>query len=353
MMSDEVSSPRATGHIGMTSMQRKNLAARRREKLIRFVTCVVAGIMIWGYVDSRRTEEKEFKLDLHVSIPDGWLVEGEPLPKQVSVSVRGPRQVMAALALENWELVKTVVVPEDWKEPEYSQDLQLESRDVRNFPPELSVRVLAPLRLPLRLTRLVTKYLPVEPVITGKPEEGYTVDKATVRVEPNSVEVHVPRNWLDPTDTIKTEPIDVSGQKYFMGATVGLQPFVKNSRSLKVEKGVYVSVELPEVPSRRVLQEPVPVRALTSLPLDAAKNARLEPAAVKVTVSGPELLVSKLKPEEITVYVDTREMALAGKSEFMLKCKAIAPDKILIVGIEPDSVKWILSEEPAHKETTQ
>jgi len=327
------------------SPERKTLSLRRSGGLDRWrgpyplLFSLVLGAMIWGYVDSRRMVVEEFDVALEIEIPQGWQFV-EPPADTVRVRARGPRQVMRSVRRDRLYLLEKIEIPESGVDA-FSPDIVLEPEDVDGLSGEITVLSLDPYELHLHLARLKRRWVAVEPVVTGKPEAGYTV--GVIQAEPRTVPVMAPQYVIDrltDSDVIRTRPVDISGKRAAVSDRVELEPLVKDEVEIKVPGTVYVLVELPEVPAERTFVEAIPVRVLLSWPLEKMENLTLSPPAVKVTVMGPELVVTRLSAADITVYVDVRQMVPKGQGIFTGKCQSLAPEKVRVVRIDPEVVEY-------------
>ncbi len=297
------------------------------------------GLLVWAYVDSRRMVIEEFAVPLEVQIPPGWQMLIPP-NDMIKVRVRGARQIMRSIRRDRLYILQKIKLPKEELDS-FSVQIVLDAGQVEGLPRDVVILGLAPSAFPLKLVRLVKRWVPVKASIVGKPDKGFTV--GLIQVDPKGVEVMAPKYVIDlltPSDVIKTRPINITGKRYGAADRVQLEPLVKNGVSIKAAGSVYVSIELKEAPLERRLDEKIPVRMLMGWPLEKMLQGTLTPPVVQVTVSGPELLVAKLTASDITVYVDTRETAPTGEGGFSMKCHALVPEKIEVVRIEPGTVQW-------------
>ena len=297
------------------------------------------GLLVWAYIDSRRMVIEEFEVPLEVQIPPGWQ-RLTPPNDTVKVKVRGARQIMRTIRRDRLYILQKIKLPDD-EVDSFTVPVVLDAGQVEGLARDVFVLGISPSMFPLKLVRLVKRWIPVSPTIVGKPDKGFTV--GLCQVDPKGVEVMAPKYVIDsltPSDVIQTRPVDISGKRYAAADRVQLEPLVKNGMSIKATGSVYVSVQLVEAPFERRLDEKIPVRMLMGWPLEKMLQGTLTPPVVQVTVSGPELIVTKLAALDITVYVDTRETAPTGKGGFTMKCHALVPDKVEVVKIEPATVQW-------------
>ena len=201
--------------------------------------------------------------------------------------------------------------------------------------------------IPIRLAKIITRYLTVEAgEIQGSPEEGYVIG-AVHSIDPPAMAISASREFLSKltsADVLRTQPFSVDGGRGLVGGMVGLEPLEKDGEKVEVSGHVYMTVELDEAPAEQELDQPFEVRALLNSPFDQYSRLNLTPPSVKVTVSGPKTAIDRLNPGEIVIYADMRDRIPAAAGEFNIKCKAVTPARVRVTRIEPDTVKWITSE---------
>jgi YbbR domain-containing protein len=150
-----------------------------------------------------------------------------------------------------------------------------------------------------RVPRTTSKLVAVIPAIAGEPAYGYGL--LGVRVAPPTIIIAGAPEVLAQIDSVRTDPVDVTGATKDVVREVGL-------------------VELPEVvhPSRvRVVVQVAPAITVTVVRgvkvrvehTPAGLAARVEPGTVEVQVEGPLAILSKLRPEELVARVEGTELS--------------------------------------------
>lgn len=154
--------------------------------------------------------------------------------------------------------------------------------------------------------RLRTAEVPVEPDITGTPEEGFVWRRENLYLEPKTVQVALTAALEEkmraglPLPALRTEPIDITGKSQLSIEDVelvyplgeGMRP-VPNSPISRV----VVTIPFEETVTQRLVTG-VPVRYV---PLLANRVANVEPNLIEVQVSGPRSVVERLAPTDIIV----------------------------------------------------
>ncbi|MCD8350110.1 MAG: hypothetical protein LUC93_05790, partial [Planctomycetaceae bacterium] len=309
---------------------------------------IIIGTLLWFGVDFKRM--KDVVLDVEVEynslLPADWKFSATP-QRTVRVSLRGPNQEISNLRRE--EIRVEPEYPKAALEGDtYDGGLTLMPAFVRDLPSGVDVVGITPQIIPVRLSRIITRYLTVEAgEITGTPQEGYAVGRVH-QIDPPAMPIAASREFLSKlttTDVIRTQPFNVEGGRGLVGGMVGLEPFEKDGEIVTVPGMVYMSVELTEVPAEREFEQPFEVRALIDSPFDRYGKLTLSPPSVRVTAAGPKSVIDKLNASEIAIYADMRDRVPAAPGEYNLKTKAITPSRVRVIRIEPDTVKWIANED--------
>lgn len=310
-----------------------NLPLPRFEPRLLAISLVLA-LLIWAYVDDRRTETKEFLVPLAVELPEGWEPR-DPLPQSFHVRLQGPREQIETLRVSDLAVVKRIPEPEKGSD-EVQKTLALSEDDIRT-PPGVAVLSRRPAAVTVALRRLVPKFVPVRPVTTGEPASGYHVVSKVV--DPAWVKVEVPRGILNEGDTVETYPIDISGLAGQVERRVGVKPKRVDGYPIRPESDVWVSVIIEPVPQVRTL-EGVPVRVLQG-PKAKLRNIRVEPARVDLTIEGAQAEVKAISDRAPLVYVDISDVldiTAEPQGEHTVSLRTQLPPNVVLKSIQPPQV---------------
>lgn len=306
------------------------------------------GCLVWFGIDIKRTEEREFEVEVEFTrqLPADWKFI-EPPAGVVKVKLRGPRQDIANLRKEEMSVEPDMPGFSEQAADYYDIAVPLVAANLRGVPVGVEVVSFEPDVLKARIAKTLSKYLTVVPgEITGAPAEGWVVGNIR-QIDPPMMPVTGFGAFLaklTPSDVLKTRPFSVEGGSGRVGGMVGLEPFEKDGETVRVPGMVYLTVELEEIPAQREFEQPFEVRALIESPFDRYSDLNVSPPSVKVTVAGPKTVVDRLREGDITIYADIRDRVPAAPGEFNLKCRAIVPPRVKVVRIEPDTVKWLTRE---------
>ncbi len=309
---------------------------------------LVIGTMLWFGVDIKRMKDVVFDVDVAYEshLPADWKFVAPP-QRLVRVTLRGPNQEISNLRRE--EIAVEPEYPKTALEGDsYDGGLTLLPAHIHELPPGIDVISITPSIIPIRLSKMITRYLTVEAGdIEGQPQEGYTFGRVH-SIDPPAMPISASREFLSKltaTDVIRTEAFNVDDGRGLVGGMVALTPFEKDGQSVSVPGHVYMTVELDEVATEKVLEQPFEVRALVDSPFDRYGKLTLTPPSVRVTVAGPKSVIDKLNPAEIIIYADMRDRIPAAAGEFNIKCKAVTPSRVRVTRIEPDTVKWLVRDD--------
>lgn len=325
--------------------QLRPLSGKKAARWPSIIISLILGTILWFGIDTKRMQEASLEVDLAVEqvIPAGWRITTLSANK-INVTIRGARQANAAI-LQDAIMVQPTIPREAFDGDVFEGTLGLTPSQVRGLPPGIQVLDVNPSTITVRFDKVVTRYLPVEPgEITGQPAAGFVVGRVG-KPEPQDMPITGPKTLLDNIshgDVIKTTNINVEGLKGPVTDWVKPLPFEKNGVTIPLDGTISVTVDLVEAPVVKTLEQPIDVKALIDSPFDRYNNITLSPPVVKVTVSGSQNTVDNLNPGEIVVYADIRDRLPAAPGEYTMRCRTLAPDKIKIVKVEPDSVKWVL-----------
>ncbi len=320
----------------------------RRLNVLYALIALLIGTLLWFGVDLKRMLDTTITVEIQYErqLPADWKFISPPM-RSARITLRGPNQEIAALREE-----------EIYIEPEYPKaaldgdsyegGLTLLPAHVKELPAGVEVLSVQPNMVSVRLAKMITRYLTVEPgEIVGNPEPGYVVGRVQ-QIDPPAMPIAASREFLGKltaTDVIRTKPFDVDGGKGLVGANVALEPIEKDGEYVDVPGIVYMMVELEETPEEREFDTAFEVRALVDSPFDRYGRLTLDPPSVKVAVAGPKSAVDRLGAGEVVIYADMRDRIPAAAGEFNIKLKAVVPPQVRVARIEPDTVKWIVQRE--------
>jgi YbbR domain-containing protein len=264
-----------------------------RERVVSFLlehpwaklfSLLLAGA-IWFYVQGEEIADARVRAEVEWQLPPG-VMSVEPLPTQVAVTIRGSR---VATRRARDVPVRIVVDLRDAGVGEHGVDLS--TATPQGLPAGIEVLAVAPNAVRFLLDEVTTRRAAVSAVLVGEPAEGFEISEVTLA--PEVVEVRGPRSAIAGLDTIRTQPIDVSG----ITGTGSRQVVLDLPRGVTLEGLAPVAqVDVRSRRERRVIEDvPVHVRGYWSW--------RPEPDTVDVTLEGRASALLDVSADEVVAVV--------------------------------------------------
>ncbi len=164
---------------------------------------LLIAIFLWFFVLFRGQTEMTMDVEPEFSKLPATLTVAEKRPNTVSVLFKGNE--LALKRLRPGE----IRIPIQLKDAAPGKFfIPLAKSDVRT-PPHVSVVSVSPSGIWLSVEQKASAVLPVEPNIKGRPAGDFTVYQ--IQTTPDKVEAQGPKDALARLDSLKTEPIDISG----------------------------------------------------------------------------------------------------------------------------------------------
>jgi len=184
-------------------------------------------LALWVFVVGQEKSEINVRMPIEVtSIPPDTLVVDDVVG-EVDVRLHGPRTLIRRVAAER--LSKAV----DLTGLKVGVHIfQIEPEDLR-LPPGVRVLRISPNSFRLTLAPRLIREVAVQPVLKGKPAQGF--EQAEVEVRPARVTVVGPRDEVAEMDYVFTLPVDLSERKETLNQTVQLR--TPKERSVRLGRG--------------------------------------------------------------------------------------------------------------------
>lgn len=164
---------------------------------------VVFAMVLWFFVTSRGQSEISMDIPLELkNIPEG-LESIKQGTKSVSVSIKGQERLLKNMKPSD------VRVYIDLSKARKGAGTYYISKDDVKLPYTMTVTNISPSSVRVVLEETVIKTVPVRPIIVGSPEKGFVV--RSVEVTPKEVTVEGARSEVRKVNSLKTEPIDITG----------------------------------------------------------------------------------------------------------------------------------------------
>ncbi len=282
---------------------------------------VCLAVLVWLYVSGEENTQLEHDIPVNVKLPQGFVLV-QISSSAVKTTFRGAKSILQQMQTD---------------EMQYSRDLRgqtqpgkitfLVSENDIPLPKFVTIANMYPKEITLSIDRIAEKELAVEPVLQGNPMDGFKVEG--VSVNPSSVEVKGPAAVLRRSIKIGTLPVDLTGRNRSFFQKVRLSPIFSAQES---DIAVEVYVRIREQVEEKVFDNH-PIKVLQSL--QVGWKAQLEPQTASVLLGGNKEMLSKLKPSEVTLFIDLADLK-PGTYELPLQTKA--PKEVTILKTTPEKV---------------
>jgi len=280
------------------------------DRLLSILVALTLAFLIWLYARSRDPEMLDnVPIPVHITLAAGQTehysleVTG---PSQVPVSFSGPpariRQLRSMLQRGELQVHVTLTVPEDrLNESRYLDTVYIDAGDIQTPSGVTAVVSEGRNRIPVTLHRLVERRLPVR--FEHSPEDRIS----QVTLEPATVLVRGPEEWLDRLRTLSTQPyvlpVRPEGAAVSQTVTVGPIPLVQDldGRPIRVTPDT-VTARLTLQPRQKTYEVDVPVRFLcpANYPLRPKFIGDGRAGTISVRVVGP----ASEEPPALIAYID-------------------------------------------------
>lgn len=245
----------------------------------------------FAYVHGQQGQQERTLAMSVISLPppDNERVLVTPLPPSIHITLKGPSRIMNRLAQEGAPPVEIDL--RDGK-----RERVLFNRKMFHLPEELELTSVDPPRLDLRWENVITRQIPIQASITGRPADGHVI-RSEPTIDPPMVTVKGAETKVETLQHARLAPYDVSGlgEGRFPRrlALDTAPPLVRFLGSQAATVTVEVTRRRAEKTfSRRPVEVIGPVSATTV------------PRTVDVTVMGPPEVIRALRDDQIVPQAD-------------------------------------------------
>lgn len=281
----------AFGRAALTILKRMIL----NDPALKLLSLALAFIIWFSVTSSQPTERIVSAPVEYRNIPQHLELSSE-LRKSVDVYIRSRR--------ENLSETDFAVVVDLEGAAEGERILRLTPENVR-APFGVQVLMLRPAAIALSLERTISKAVPIEPVLMGKPAYGYRV--AAISVSPESITISGPKSRLERISKVVTERVVISDRTQPLVAEVGAvveSPWVR----IQDPQRIRVTVQIEEE-RRDLVIKGIPISVT-----GAGRAVILKPDKIDATISMPVSLSQQLEPSDFIAIADLSK--LGGDNRF-------------------------------------
>lgn len=131
----------------------------------------------------------------------------ESIPSKVTLRLRGESSEIEKISLD--DIGAYIDVSEIETEGVYTLPIEIDQSRIIGKANNMEITV-NPVTITTTIEEKITKYLRIEPVVTGIPSHGYEI--TSYYTNPALISVTGPKSHLSSKDSIKTEPVIVTGK---------------------------------------------------------------------------------------------------------------------------------------------
>ncbi|MCC6213915.1 MAG: YbbR-like domain-containing protein [Polyangiaceae bacterium] len=212
-----------------------------------------------------------------------------PIPASIHVTVRGSARAIDAL-------MQTGVPPVEIDLRDSTSDSITFAGEMFQLPPGIGVTIVDPPSISLAWQDVISRQVPVQASVTGRPTEGFVV-KGEPEVDPKVVTASGPRSLVEVIQHARLAAFEASGlTEGTHQRLLAIDPPPGRVSWVGPGTATVTVVVARRVSEVRFEQRPVEVVGVA--------NGKSSPRTVDVTVIGPPEIVRALRPEQVVPRAD-------------------------------------------------
>ena len=275
------------------------------------------------------TKEVEIEYSL-IGVPEkGYSLSNEPQFNPSKAKLIGAQSV-----LENTKQIICAIDISGIKE-DLSKKLQVKAIDINGN--EIKEVKIEPdiVEVSIFLTRgYPEKQLTVKPKIIGKPAPGYYISE--ILSNPDEIKIFGNYSKISNIEFLETIPIDVNG----ITKTLSVKVPPALEEGLNIVEGEVELIEVNIQVKEAIVQKTLKNISVVPQNLSPFVSCEIEPAIVDITVEGKNILVDKLKADDIKTFVNFTDNF---KVEQKVKVQVDLPEGISLIKAEPEEVTVLIN----------
>lgn len=275
------------------------------------------------------TKEVEIEYSL-IGVPEkGYSLTNEPQFNPSKVKLIGAQSV-----LENTKQIICAIDISGMKE-DLRKKLQVKAIDINGN--EIKEVKIEPdiVEVSIFLTRgYPEKQLTVKPKIIGKPAPGYYISE--ILSNPDEIKIFGNYSKISNIEFLETIPIDVNG----ITKTLSVKVPPALEEGLNIVEGEVELIEVNIQVKEAIIQKTLKNISVVPQNLSPFVSCEIEPAIVDITVEGKNILVDKLRADDIKTFVNFTDNF---KVEQKVKVQVDLPEGISLIKAEPEEVTVLIN----------
>ncbi len=290
-----------------------------KQNIFLKILSLIFAIILWFFVVLEDKVEQDVDVFVHYeNIPRGLMLVNTP-PIKIHVKVVGPRSILRNLTR------KTLYINIDLSELEPGHHfIVVHPKDIP-LPGGLEVIAIQPKKIELVLERIVSRLVPVEPILAGSPPSGWKL--VQVSVIPPKVRLKGPESIVYKIKRLRTKPVDLSN----------LTGEVTKTVELEVPDMITV-IPAPIVKIKFLIKEKIVEREIRDLPITiqgAQGPITLKPQKVSAILRGPERLLGPFASPKIKAFVDLKGLK-PGRHRVPVHISL--PSEVKLIRLQPKKI---------------
>lgn len=167
------------------------------------ITAILLSILLWLFASSRGLSEIALDVPLEFKdIPPGLELMNHSI-KVVGVNIKGQERIIRTIRSSD---IRAFV---DLSKAKKGESIYSINKNNIKLPPGVTATNITPSYVKVSIEESVTKTVEVRPIIIGIPGSGFYIK--SISVFPERVMIDGARSRVNVVDTIKTEPLDITG----------------------------------------------------------------------------------------------------------------------------------------------
>ncbi len=272
-------------------------------------------VFLWIHVTAQQGENQAFRIPLSLAgIPDSLTIIHE-VPQFVEITIRGSRSSLLKLRL--FGRLKGTVDLSMAKKGRMNIPLSAEALNLaKDFDPR-DISIDEPKSLALNFEQVISKSVPVKIAYKGGIPEDILITDSPVII-PARVKISGASSIVQSITFLASQEIDIRNRKGKFSQDVGLN--TGGLRIVTVPDKVLIEMEIRKKAVRTIANIPP-----TLLQDDGAPPVEYSPRVVSITIEGPEEIVKKIVPDDLSVILN---ITVKKPGTYRLEPEVIVPKGI-------------------------
>lgn len=296
------------------------------------VIAFLLAALFWYLIQGEEILEIHTKMQIRIHVPHGFGIKGSKI-RQKAITLQGSRVVLSNMGTNVLEA--HIFLPHD--QTGMLTNIRVSPQHIRNLNPKVRVKIHNP-EEEIFIDKIQTKSLPVVENLKGLPGEGFMIQN--IKIEPQMIAVTGLRSDLKKMTQLTTEPLDIAGLSTDSQLLAHIETEIKDPVTLSTEE-VSVTINLAKKKINRSFPR---IKIAHDQP---GVTFTSQPDEVTVTLQGVPDVIEKLSNENIRAFIDLRDKQ---KGTYTVKAKVQIPPETILVGVEPEDVKVVVTHVEAAEE---